>query len=100
MQRRRMAVPGQRVGFAKSVWFKAVMAPIHCDACIAPKADIPNGELNFRFVPIADRRRAGQQQGRDDEADCFKPSNHAAHEIHLVAVGSAFKRLGSISPPH
>ena len=29
-----------------------------------------------------------------------QPSNHAAHEIHLVAVGSAFRRLGSISPPH
>ena len=25
---------------------------------------------------------------------------HAAHEIHLVAVGSAFSRLGSISSPH
>ena len=26
--------------------------------------------------------------------------NHAAHEIHLVAFGSAFRRLGSISAPH
>src|SRR5438552_1529545 len=25
---------------------------------------------------------------------------HAAHKIHLVAVGSAFRRLGSISSPH
>ena len=35
-----------------------------------------------------------------DEADCFQPSNYAAQEIHLVAVGSTFRRLGSISPPH
>ena len=29
-----------------------------------------------------------------------RPSIHAAHEIHLVAIGSAFRRLGSISAPH
>jgi hypothetical protein len=27
-------------------------------------------------------------------------SIHAAHEIHLAAIGSAFRRLGSISAPH
>jgi hypothetical protein len=42
----------------------------------------------------------GMATGRRNMRRSYQRSNHAAHEIHLVAVGSAFRRLGSISPPH
>ena len=50
----------------------------------------------------AGRYRTGDDiRAAEERAPSFPtPPAHAAHEMHLAAVGSALKRFGSITSPH